>query len=112
MGRDERKPDFIACEQQRRRLAGASAQSDHRLFYSLSEKKSKYNYVRLVLQLFGGLQHDKVSGYAPEMCRYHIRRGGCTYHRYSLHPDEEKPDHRQRHTHEYLHFQIKPLINL
>ena len=38
MGLDARYPDFVACEQQRRRPACASAQSDERLCYSLSEK--------------------------------------------------------------------------
>ena len=38
IGLDARDPDFDACEQQRRRPACASAQSDQHLFYSLSEK--------------------------------------------------------------------------
>ena len=33
---EERNPDFVACEQQRRRSACASAQSDQRIWYSLS----------------------------------------------------------------------------
>ena len=40
IGLDERNPDFDACEHQRRRPACASAQSDQRLCYALSEKKS------------------------------------------------------------------------
>ena len=36
LGLDVRKPDFLACEQQRRILACVSAQSDQRLCYSLS----------------------------------------------------------------------------
>ena len=35
---DARNPDFVACEQQRRRSDCASAQSDQRFCYSLSEK--------------------------------------------------------------------------
>ena len=38
-------------------------QHDQRLCYSLSEKKSIFNY-----PYFGGLQHDKASGYAPVIC--------------------------------------------
>ena len=38
MGLIARKPDFVACEQQRRRPACASAQSDQRLCFSLTEK--------------------------------------------------------------------------
>ena len=38
MGLDARKPDFVACEQQRRRPAGAYAQSDQHLCFSLSGK--------------------------------------------------------------------------
>ena len=34
MGLDGRKPVFDVCEQQRRRPACASAQSDQRLYYS------------------------------------------------------------------------------
>ena len=38
MGLDARNQDFVACEQQRRRPACASAQSGQRLCYALSEK--------------------------------------------------------------------------
>ena len=38
MGVDERNPDFVACKQQKRRPACASAKSDQRLCYSPSEK--------------------------------------------------------------------------
>ena len=40
LGLEARKPNFAACEQQRRRPACASAQSDQRLSYSLY---GKYN---------------------------------------------------------------------
>ena len=56
-----RNHEFVACEQQRRRPACASAQSDQRLCYSLSEKA----IYLLILQYFCGLQHEKDSGYAP-----------------------------------------------
>ena len=36
LGLDARNPDFVACEQQRRRSACASTQSDQRLCHSLS----------------------------------------------------------------------------
>ena len=38
IGLDARNPDFVAWEQQRRRPACASTQSDLRLCYSLSKK--------------------------------------------------------------------------
>ena len=38
MGLDARNPDFVACEQQRRRPACASTQSDQCLYYSQLEQ--------------------------------------------------------------------------
>ena len=42
MGLDARNPDFVPCEQQRRRPACVSAQSDQRLYFSPSEIKFSY----------------------------------------------------------------------
>ena len=49
IGLDARSPDFVACEQQRRRPACASAQSDLRLCYSLSKSR-----VPLILHVLVG----------------------------------------------------------
>ena len=38
MGLNARKPDYVACEQPRRRPASSFAESDQCLFYLLSEK--------------------------------------------------------------------------
>ena len=43
LGTDTRKPVFGVCQQQRRRPACASAQSDQCLCYSIIEKKSHLN---------------------------------------------------------------------
>ena len=59
-------------EQQRRRPACASAQSEQRHCYSLSEKKSIF-----FLNIFGGLQHDKASGYAPAHGHFMISSDHC-----------------------------------
>ena len=40
MGPDARKPDFVACEQQRCRTACAYAQSDQHLCFLLSGKNN------------------------------------------------------------------------
>ena len=48
MGLNMRNRDFVACEQQRRRPACASAQTDQPLCYSLSEKA----IYLLILQYF------------------------------------------------------------
>ena len=49
MGFAARKPDFVACEQQGRRPACASTQSDQRLYYSLS---GRYNSLPYCVQSF------------------------------------------------------------
>ena len=48
----EKKPYFVACEQQRRRPACTSAQSDQRLCYSLI---GKYNILTCLMQTFNNL---------------------------------------------------------
>ena len=48
MGLNPRKPDFAACEQQRRRQACTSAQSDQHLCYSNS---GKYNSLTSSMQI-------------------------------------------------------------
>ena len=55
MGIDPRNPDFVA-----------SWQSD----YSLSEKQSNLVRYLLIVHFFGGLQHDKASGYTS-VCHKH-----------------------------------------
>ena len=55
MGLAARNPDFVTCEQQRPRPAGAFAQSDQRLCYSLSEKV-KYSRTSRLEQ---ALDHEK-----------------------------------------------------
>ena len=55
MGLNARNPDFVACEHQMRRPACASTQSDSTFVIQIS----------LNSLFFGGLQHDKASGYAP-----------------------------------------------
>ena len=77
MGYDGRNPYFVACEQQRRRPACASAQSDQRLCHSLHcIWKVKH---LLILHFGGGLQHDTVSGYAPiKHCLFEQRSLGET----------------------------------
>ena len=50
MGIVARIPDFVACEEQRRRPACAAAKSDQHLCYSLSEM----NHIQSVPMLISG----------------------------------------------------------
>ena len=52
MGLNARNPDFVAYEQQRRRPACMGAQSDQRLYYSLSESKVTRSGISLFLKKF------------------------------------------------------------
>ena len=49
LDRDARKPNFDACEQQRRRPVFVSTQSDQRLYRSLV---GKYNHLNLLTAKF------------------------------------------------------------